>query len=105
MSDPLPLFAEESASAEPNKTAGLMTASQRRSLKELFGQLGLTTAREQFEVVEEVTGQQISAVAELLASNAQTLIYQLPARIQSQKRIVTGNDWADREEDTWIDKL
>jgi hypothetical protein len=105
MSDPLPLFAEESASAEPTKTAGLMTASQRRLLKDLFGRLGLTTAREQFEVVEEVTGQRISAVAELLASNAQTLIYQLPARIQSQKRIVTGNDWADREEDTWIDKL
>jgi hypothetical protein len=105
VSDPLPLFAEESASPETTKTAALMTASQRRSLKELFGQLGLTTAREQFEVVEEVTGQRISAVAELLAANAQALIYQLPARIQSQKRIVTGNDWADREEDTWIDKL
>ena len=106
MNDLLPLFGEEEAPEPANvKDEAMITNSQRDALRKLFGELGVTTAHEQFKVVEELTGQYISSVGELLASSAQILIYQLPARIQSKNRVVTGNDWADRQEDTWIDNL
>jgi DNA polymerase-3 subunit epsilon len=105
MSEPLPLFDDEEPSIRAQKSKSTITRSQRDALRKLFQELGVTVAREQFAVVEEITGQRITAVNDLLASGAQVLIYQLPARIRSQARIVTGNDWADREEDTWIDKL
>jgi len=105
VNDLLPLFGEEEALEPIVLNEPKITSSQRDALRKLFRELEVTTAREQFAVVEEVTGQRISSVAELLASSAQILIYQLPARIQSRGRVVTGNDWADREEDTWIDKL
>lgn len=106
MSDLLPLFEAKDAPEPPNASKPTITSSQRDALRKLFSELGGGgTAREQFALVEEISGQRISSVGELLASSARVLIYQLPARIQSKNGVATGNDWADREDDTWIDKL
>lgn len=105
MNDLLPLFGDDETPKPTNVEEPRITDSQRHVLRNLFGELGVTSAREQFDVVEEITGQRISSVSDLLASNAQILIYQLPARTRSKRRVVTGNDWADREKDTWIDNL
>nr|QJS06292.1 hypothetical protein [Cryobacterium sp.] len=85
--------------------AETVTDSQRQHLRELFAQLNAVTTREQFQIVEEVTAQRLNTVQELLAHNAQLLILQLPARIKSRQKSLTGDAWADRDEDTWIDKL
>lgn len=106
MSNALPLFPDENvpldATRPSDKTIG---ESQRSALRALFEQLGVSDAKGQFQVVEEVTGQRIRSVNELLASNAQVLIHQLPARILNRGKKNTGNAWADRDEDTWIDNL
>jgi hypothetical protein len=105
MNDTLPLFPESPTSPNTSEGLGLLTESQRMALRGFFEQLGLSTAKEQFAVVEEITGQRLSKVHELTERNAMMLIFQLPGRIRSSTRANTGNAWADREEDTWIDKL
>ena len=89
----------------PSPSEKTVSESQQKALRDLFQQLGVLSAREQFKVVEDVTGQRIGTVHELLASNAQVLILRLPARIRVRGTKATGNAWADREEETWIDKL
>lgn len=104
MNDPLDLFAEELS--EPAITTPTpMSDSQRDEIRRLFSQLGITIAREQFEVVADLIGIRLGSVAELTSPDASSLIYRLRARAQNQHRSSTGNSWADRDEDTWIDKL
>jgi hypothetical protein len=105
MDDTLPLFPD--SPAQPTEVLGprTVTESQRKVLRGFFDQLGLSTAREQFSVVEEITGQRIGKVQELTEQNAMMLIFQLPNRIKSATQVNTGNAWADREQNTWIDKL
>ena len=105
MNDLLPMFAEDEPDAPSEKTVESMTVSQREHLRGLFAQMGAVTAREQFQIVEEITGQRLNSVRDLTARNAQMLLLQLPARIESRGRVLTGNAWTDRVEDTWIDKL
>jgi hypothetical protein len=104
MNGQLALF-DESPSSDDETKVDKISESQRHVLRGLFRQLGITTARDQFEVVESTTGQRISSVNELTAANAALLIFLLPERIKSLTRPNTGNAWDDREEETWIDKL
>ncbi|TFC87149.1 hypothetical protein E3T24_05665 [Cryobacterium sp. TmT2-59] len=103
----LPLFeSDDNSSGEPQAMSTvMMSISQRDALKKAFEQLGVTDARGQFAIVEELTGQRIASVGDLEGPHAQTLIYKLADRIDSAGRKNTGNAWGDREEDTWIDKL
>ncbi|AMB59189.1 hypothetical protein [Microterricola viridarii] len=82
-----------------------MLESQRSQIRDAFGALGLTTAREQFALVEELTGVRLNRVTDLTENAARTLMYALKGRAQNAGRSNTGDSWADREEDTWIDRL
>ena len=102
----LPLFSdEESADSEPEPVTKSLTSSQREALRKAFVRLGVLSAREQFAIVAELTGQRIKSVQDLQESHAQTLIHRLEEKANSIGRQNTGNAWNDREEDTWIDKL
>lgn len=104
MDDPLDLFAEEVS--EPANTAPTpMSNSQRDEIRLLFSELEIATAREQFETVTHLIGVRLRSVAELTSPDASSLIHRLRVRAQNQHRNSTGNSWADRDEDTWIDKL
>jgi len=107
MDDALSLFDDDTerfSKAKPPVPA-LMTDSQRHSIRLGFQELKIADAREQFAVVLELTGQNITSVAQLEARHAQTLIFGLDEKIKTSGRQNTGNAWDDREEDTWIDKL
>ena len=104
MSDFLPIFDDETTKPQ-EQPVETITESQRIAIRGAFVQLGIVDARGQFEIVEELTGHRITAVAQLEARHAQTLIYRLGDRVKSAGRKNTGNAWDDREEDTWIDKL
>lgn len=82
-----------------------MTASQRGTLREMFASLGVTTARSQFDLIEEVSGERVQSVGEVTEALARTLIPQLRHRVSTARQSNTGDAWADREEDTWIDRL
>ena len=82
-----------------------MTDSQRRLIRDAFDLLGLKNAQEQFAVVEELTGVRIHSVRDLQESTAQTLLHFLGNRVKNVNKQDTGDAWADRDEDTWIDKL
>jgi hypothetical protein len=82
-----------------------MITLQRQTIRELFAQIGVVDARAQFDVVAELTGVRIASVAELEAGPANVLIQMLRGRAARSGRPSTGNAWADREEDTWIDLL
>lgn len=82
-----------------------LTPAQRLGIRDLFAQLGVTEARAQFELVAELTGVRITAVHELDAATANVLIPMLRGAVARAGHANTGNAWADREEDTWIDRL
>ena len=107
VNDFLPLFdSDDSSTAKPlPEPEAVMSSSQRAALKKLFDQLGVTGAQAQFAMVEELTGQHIVSVRDLLGRAAQLLIHKLEERVNSAGRKDTGNAWDDREEPTWIDKL
>ena len=107
MDDALSLFDDGPAGVSKTEPAppALMTDSQRQSIKRGFEELRISVARDQFAVVLELTGQRITSVGQLEARHAQTLIFGLEEKIRTAGRQNTGNAWADRQEDTWIDKL
>ncbi len=82
-----------------------LSLKQRQAIRELFAQLGVTDARAQFDMVAELTGVRIASVVELEAETANVLLHMLRGRVASSGRANTGNAWADRDEDTWIDRL
>lgn len=82
-----------------------MSPIQRQRIRELFAQLGVADARAQFDMVAELTGTRIASVAELDAGTANVLLQMLRGRVARSGRANTGNAWADRDEDTWIDRL
>jgi hypothetical protein len=82
-----------------------MTESQRARIRELFRQLGIVEARDQFTLVKELTGQDVTSVTQVSEADARKLILLLPAKIESLRSRHTGNAWSDRTEDTWIDRL
>ena len=103
MSDLFSLFGDEEAA--PVEGPKPMSDSQRQVLRGLFASLGVASARDQFALVEELTGQRIHAVSDLDERAAGALIIRLRHRSKSVAQPNTGDAWADREEDTWIDKL
>ncbi|MGF3052882.1 DUF1156 domain-containing protein [Microbacterium sp. YY-03] len=46
-----------------------------------------------------------TAMVDAERQSANRLIAMLPQRIAQSQRTRSGNSWADRDEDTWIDKL
>ncbi|WP_454117802.1 hypothetical protein [Microbacterium lacticum] len=82
-----------------------MTLQQREIIRQLFAQIGIVDARAQFEMVTDLTGVKISSVSEMEVATANTLIHHLSSRVVNSRRASTGNTWADRDEDTWIDRL
>lgn len=82
-----------------------MTSIQRQTIRDLFEQLGVTDARSQFDVVAELAGVRITSVAQLEVGPANVLIQMLRGRAARSGHASTGNTWADRTEDTWIDRL
>ncbi|TFB67197.1 hypothetical protein E3N86_00030 [Cryobacterium sp. Hz7] len=105
MNDLLPIFDDGPSQPESAPLTQALSESQRDALRKSFAQLGILDARGQFAMVEELTGERITSVQELAAHHAQALIHRLDDRVASIGRRSTGNAWADREEDTWIDKL
>lgn len=105
MTEPLDLFAEPVEPHVEVTPVSMMRTEQREEIRSLFGSLGLTTAREQFELVNTLIGVRLNSVTELDATNASVLIHRLGMRVESRSKSSTGNAWADREEDTWIDRL
>lgn len=101
------LFGDESDGRAPaaRTVEPMMSDATRGQVRQAFAKLGVTTAREQFAVVAELTGQRITSVAELTQRQAQTLLLSLSRRVEATGTRSTGNAWADRAEDTWIDKL
>lgn len=104
MNEPLDLFSEPESERMP-AAAAPMSELQRSDIRALFTSLGTSTASEQFAVVDELIGVRLTSVAGLTATDASRLVQRLRARVQSQSRTSTGNSWADRDEDTWIDRL
>ncbi|WHE37814.1 hypothetical protein [Microbacterium sp. BDGP8] len=105
---PLSLFQDDDDTSQPATTATvdpMMSEATRGQLREAFANLGIVTAREQFTVVAELTGQRITSVGELTQRHAQTLLLRLSRRVDASGARVTGNAWADRTEETWIDKM
>ena len=90
------------AREEPAKP---MSSEQRNEIRALFAALGVANAREQFDLVEVLTGVRLRSVVDLDAKNAGMLIPRLRKRVESRSATTTGNAWNDREEDTWIDNL
>nr|WP_307333881.1 hypothetical protein [Microbacterium sp. SORGH_AS_1204] len=82
-----------------------MTPIQRETIRDLFAKIGVGTARAQFDMVAELTGVQISSVTQLGADKANVLIHMLRGHASRAHHANTGNSWADRDEDTWIDRL
>ncbi len=82
-----------------------MTSTQRDEIRSLFGKLGIAGAREQFDLIAELTGIRLGSVAELQRADANTVIRMLSSRVANARRENTGNSWTDRDEDTWIDRL
>ncbi|WP_157001141.1 hypothetical protein [Agromyces laixinhei] len=103
MTDAPSLFDDGADQAAPE--VRYLTDAQRAMLREGFTTLGLTTAREQFDLVEELIGVRLARVTDLTEADAQSLIHALRGRVQTTGRANTGNSWADRDEDTWIDRL
>lgn len=81
-----------------------MYDSQRAQIRDLLSRLDLTTAKDQFALVEGILGVRLAAVTDLNADDAQRLIPRLRSRVQTSARAMTGDSWTDRD-DTWIDKL
>lgn len=96
---------DDSAPAEKQTAPNPMTALQRRTIRELFAQIGVSDARAQFDIVAELTGVRITSVAELEVGPANVLIQMLRGRAARSGHVNTGNAWADRDEETWIDRL
>ena len=107
MTEPLDLFAEPVDAHVEAAPIPMMRNEQRDEIRSLFASLGLATAREQFELVNVLIGVRLNSVTELTATNASALIHRLRERVssRSKSKALTGNSWADREEDTWIDRL
>jgi len=107
MTEPLDLFADPVDAPVEAAPIPMMRTEQRDEIRSLFGSLGLATAREQFELVYVLIGVRLNSVTELTATNASALIHRLRERVNSRSnsKASTGNSWADREEDTWIDRL
>ena len=83
----------------------MITPDQRNAIRDAFQRLGVTDAREQFDIVYQLTGQRVRSPNELESRHAHALTSRLVDRIRTQGVERTGNAWDDREEDTWIDKL
>lgn len=96
---------DDSVPAEEQAAPTPMTAVQRETIRELFAQIGVIDARAQFDIVAELTGVRITSVAALEVGPANVLIQMLRGRAARSGHVNTGNAWADREEDTWIDRL
>lgn len=107
MSELFDLFSDPAATASVTTPVpvALMTDEQRSEIRQLFSELGLSSVREQFDLVDVLIGVRLRSVAELQTRPAALLIVRLKERVASQVRTTTGNAWADRDEDTWIDKL
>jgi DNA polymerase-3 subunit epsilon len=105
MNDALSLFDDGIAPEATALVPRPMTDAQRKLLREGFASLGVSTAREQFALVEELVRVRLERVTDLSESAAQSLIYALRGRVANAGRANTGDSWADRDEDTWIDRL
>jgi len=101
----LSLFDDDPSADEPPTAPVMMSDLQRSEIRSLFESLEVRTAREQFELVAEVTGTRITSVRQLDGAAAHRLIARLQSRIANQGRVSTGSSWDDRTEDTWIDRL
>lgn len=101
----LSLFDDEPASEEPGNVPVMMSDLQRSEIRSLFESLDIRTAREQFDLVAEITGTRITSVGELDGATAHRLINRLRSRVASLGRVSTGNSWDDRTDETWIDQL
>jgi len=102
--DLLPEPAHSGPSVEPSSPTP-MTAAQRSEIRRLFGELGVATAREQFDLVNVLIGVRLESVAGLEAKAAALLIPRLQQRVDSKRQVRTGDSWADRDGDTWIDQM
>ncbi|MEJ6555544.1 hypothetical protein PQI51_10990 [Microbacterium esteraromaticum] len=107
MSELFDLFPDDASStpADVPPPPVPMTDAQRLEIRRLFAQLGVVTAREQFDLVNVLIGIRLASVADLDMKAAALLKSRLEQRIASKSRVTTGNSWTDRDEDTWIDKL
>lgn len=90
---------------KPLSEPAMISVSQRATIRAAFAHLEILDAKTQFEVVRELTGVRITSVQQLTERDSQTLIHLLANKIATAGRVNTGNSWADRDEDTWIDKL
>lgn len=104
MTEPLDMFAPATDNPHVAPPAP-MTAEQRGQIRDLFAILGVSTAHEQFRLVDVLVGVRLRSVGELTSKSAAILIPRIRERVESHSRSQTGNSWTDREEDTWIDKL
>ncbi|TCJ20833.1 hypothetical protein E0W80_18680 [Microbacterium sp. PI-1] len=101
----LSLFDDDPSTEDAPTAPVMMSDLQRSEIRSLFESLEVRTAREQFELVAEVTGTRITSVGQLDGATAHRLIARLQSRIANQARVSTGSSWDDRTEDTWIDRL
>ena len=105
MPDELSLFDLGGPPAVSSALPLMISSEQRSTIREAFKRLGVLDAPAQFEVVFQLTAQRVRSPDELQASHAQQLILGLSERTRALGTERTGNAWADRDEDTWIDKL
>lgn len=105
MSELFELFDPQGSTAVPHEATRTMTTDQRLAIRALFAELGLSQARDQFELVNVLIGIELRSVKDLDARNAARLIPRLQRRVETRKKVPSGDAWRDREEDTWIDNL
>ncbi|WP_162925029.1 hypothetical protein [Mycetocola zhujimingii] len=106
MSDALFVFGDpQEPSPRGDNPPFPMTDSQRKLIRAAFSRLGIADAKTQLSMVNDLIGVPIRRVTDLTAQSASTLLPLLAARADRNGRPSTGNAWADRPEDTWLDKL
>lgn len=96
---------DDSAGQGASAAPALMTPVQRETIRDLFAKIRVTSDGAQFDMVAGPTGVQTTSVAQLEDDKANLLTHMLSGRASRGHRVSTGNSWADRDEDTWFDRV
>lgn len=96
--DPRP-SQQQPRAVERDEIAGWQVSALRTALDEA----GAVTMKQRRELVEELAGRPVAALRDLSIIEARAVSEGLAARKKS--RDGTRDAWADRDGDTWIDRL
>lgn len=105
MSEELSLFDDELPIPEPvaESKAPLASDWQIDLLRKALDVRGLISMAERQAVIEAAAGREVPSLRALTQEEALSILNRLGQ--ETPKGSSTGSAWADRQEDTWIDRL